>query len=524
MKKNIIKKNIIKKGLSLLMLSALIAGTLTGCSIFRSTVQDDDSKKSTNDSKKLASGQYYVWHDESQSNIENDINVDVSKFKRYNYDIFRPVYIEGALKNKAAGDNYKTIMISAENEDNIPTLYKGDELIFVSDDNIPKSFSFERYYDHGYSVGISGLTEYITGSGNYVLNMSNNENINIKSNSSAAKLANYLSDDVIISFPYIGDKKITASDISKSGTIKGLLLNSEYNTSIYIGSKRYTLKLRADTRIFSSYEQEFTSNQYSFVGSNVMKITIPEYFKSGYYCINGMGLFRYVADGDSYDNSTNFNDSIIVRDDAGRVIYNPVPSYVEGSKTDNFDAINQSGAVTSIKKSVTINSAQKVKVDIGFSDLSDKTAKGNIQVKYYLKSDNTTSTSNTNAEKNAATTETKAAAAKNNTVSKSVKDATQSATSSSAKQNSENTSNSTASITSNTNSNINTMDESTLGTEDNPYVIIATAEELTNGTLTRELQGLKSGNWIFEFFGTSNYKTHSEKITLISTNGDTVTK
>ena len=52
--------------------------------------------------------------------------------------------------------------------------------------------------------------------------------------------------------------------------------------------------------------QVYESNDYEFLSSNIVKVNIPEWFNSGYYMINGLGLFRYVV-GSSYDESTNFN-------------------------------------------------------------------------------------------------------------------------------------------------------------------------------------------------------------------------
>ena len=74
--------------------------------------------------------------------------------------------------------------------------------------------------------------------------------------------------------------------------------------------------------------------------SNFIVIEIPEYFKSGYYFVNGVGLFRYVADkdvtkynGEPYDENINWNDQIIEYDEDGVVIYDPSdPDFMERQK------------------------------------------------------------------------------------------------------------------------------------------------------------------------------------------------
>lgn len=72
-----------------------------------------------------------MWHDEAQNNITRDINTDLSKFKDYTYDIFQPVYKESdPTKNTHEEDNDRVLWISDENDSKIPTLYKGDELIY----------------------------------------------------------------------------------------------------------------------------------------------------------------------------------------------------------------------------------------------------------------------------------------------------------------------------------------------------------------------------------------------------------
>ena len=80
------KKILVKIAASVLIVSQCI--TLTGCSITKNKKSVvDEALISTCDSSKLYSGQYYVWHDESQTSIERDINTDLSKFKSYTYDI-----------------------------------------------------------------------------------------------------------------------------------------------------------------------------------------------------------------------------------------------------------------------------------------------------------------------------------------------------------------------------------------------------------------------------------------------------
>lgn len=442
-----------KRVLPLLITSSiLVTSTFTGCGIFRHDKTNDELYISTNNSSELISGQYYIWHDENQSNLENDVGVDVSKFKDYDYDIFKPVYQENAPNNSlSVGDSYRVSLMLAENDDRIPTYYEGDELIYYSNEKIPTKFSLERYYDHGYSFGIFGLAEYIAGSGNYALNTKHASKIGYKVGSSAEILGQAISSDgIVISIPYVGDKALTSEDISTAGTIKGLLLNSEYNVDAYIGTERHEIKLTVDTRIFSSYEVELNLKQYQFVGANIIKISLPKYLKSGYYNINGVGLFRYVAEGDSYDSTTNFNDPIIEKDEDGKVIYNPIP--VEDYATPEYtndDEINDNGNVTSIKKSVNIYENDIVSMKIKFTT-SESVKTSAVEINYYQ-------VSTADGDKS--------------------------------------------------------ILESTMkGTKNNPYVIEATMDEIKSGEINRTIEGLDKGSWVFEITGVENYLTHSEEI------------
>ncbi len=89
MKNKVIKKKMLKRA-ALLLIVLQCVPMLTGCNVLKNKkAAVDEALMSTCDSNKLYSGQYYVWHNESQNNIERDINTDISKFKRYKYRYFK---------------------------------------------------------------------------------------------------------------------------------------------------------------------------------------------------------------------------------------------------------------------------------------------------------------------------------------------------------------------------------------------------------------------------------------------------
>lgn len=425
---------------------------LTGCNVIKSKkAVVDESLVSTCDSNKLYSGQYYVWHDEAQNNITRDINTDLSKFKDYTYDIFQPVYKESdPTKNTHEEDNDRVLWISDENDNKIPTLYKGDELIYFSTESIPTKIKLERFYDHGYSLGFYGLTENIKGSGQYKL--STQDGAHIKTSSSASKMAKYFtSEDTVVSIPSVGDKKIESKDVSRAGTIKGLIHGAQYDVAAYVGTNRHLIQMTADTHIFSSYElYTLTANSYDFVGDGIITINLPENLKTGYYYINGAGLFRYI-DGNSYNDSTNFNDPGVIKDDNGKVIYDPRTTETKKTVYTNDDKINDSGISSSSKTSVNVK-GQTVKIEAVIDKIINKSIAQTPTISYYLVDTSKSSTDDSESKVE--------------------------------------------------------------GSKGNPYVIKATAEEIAQGKISREIPNLSNGVWMFTLSDVSNYETHTLNVTL----------
>lgn len=438
----------------------IAASTLTGCnSIFRKKIDVDPSILSTNDSNALYSGQYYVWHDDKQVNIANDINVSQSKFKNYKYKIFTPVYSRTIPHGvDTVGSSKRIFWLPAANDQYIPTLYEGDELIYFSSSTVPTEFTLERFYDLGYTLGFYGLKENINTSEHFYLDAK--DNVGVLSSSSAKPILDFLqaNEGAKMFIDSVGDKRITYEEISRSGTIKSLLANSTYNVIMYSGTKRYPLKMTADTRMFSSYEEAISIYSYDFVGNGIIKINLPDYLKTGYYNINGIGLFRYVK-GDSYNSNTDFNDPIILKDDAGQIISNPIAdakkAVNESDRTlTNVDTINGTGNVTALNETITIEDNEKINFKLTYKLSPSATSYSKIKINFYMS------------------------------------DAT------------------------------SIYSQGTLGTRDNPFIFNPTDLELKAGYIEREISNLKAGTWIFTVTGLENYINHSLNVTSSSTKED----
>jgi hypothetical protein len=282
-----------KKMLSALMASLMIAVSLTGCG----TNSVISSAKTKDYTASLKDGVYYV-----RTNGTNACT---------------PVYFgqatfeEGSIKSSA--DNTR-VMWFKEDYESIPTLYKGDSLILYTASTFDEKMTFERFEDLGYTIGICGMTE--LKSGRYSISTDPDKKCTYPGGDSdeILKLTNKT-----VTLDTIGYQDIRATDVSNIntsylsdyGTILGLDQSgtSSYPVTIYDGTIEHKYNFTANVRAFGSMEVS-ESYDYVFESEKLISITIPEDFNSGYYLINGAGLFRYVNDT-SYSVSTNFNISNI---------------------------------------------------------------------------------------------------------------------------------------------------------------------------------------------------------------------
>ena len=93
------------------------------------------------------------------------------------------------------------------------------------------------------------------------------------------------------------------TEITRVGTLIGFTQNTSYKAEVYQGTECHPYVWTANIRVLGSMETYSTVN-YFFESETVINIKIPEFFNSGYYMINGVGLFRYVTnlDKEVYNN------------------------------------------------------------------------------------------------------------------------------------------------------------------------------------------------------------------------------
>lgn len=175
-------------------------------------------------------------------------------------------------------------------DDAIPTLYKNDTLVYVTNNEI-SSFTWERYLDCGYSIGIYGFD----------LNSSDKITTGDLSNYSqlssiAAQLS--ASSDIQglsgIVFDKINGTPLAKNYLNESaGIITGMSKNATAQIDAFVGTTHVPLTASADTRYFQAFEL-YNSTQYSLSTDGYAMIEIPNYLKSGYYLLNNQGFVKFV--------------------------------------------------------------------------------------------------------------------------------------------------------------------------------------------------------------------------------------
>lgn len=294
---------------------------------------------SYSDVNDLKSGKAYVWHHDG-GDIKKDLKGDAGK------DVyFTCITGDINFKNHETEEevNYpRSIWVSPKDDKNIPTMTSYDKLIYVSSTEVPEEIIFERFADYGYTIGVSNLME--DGGGHYYIKFSDADNDDYKyfiDMNSDAKVLSELQSITKLYLDQAGDVKVNEDSVSDGGTVDGLPKDKTITCEFYTGTYYQDFNLTADIHSFGSMER-FISHDYEFMHSNFIVIDIPEYLKSGYYFVNGVGLFRYVSDqdkasykGKAYDPGIDWNDPIILYNEDGTVKYDPSdPDFEEKKKKE----------------------------------------------------------------------------------------------------------------------------------------------------------------------------------------------
>ena len=271
----------------------------------------------------------------------------------------------------------------------IPTLYEGDSLIFYSTDVLTEKFILERYEDYGYTIGLCGLTS--TPSGRLSISTKTNDNCTFP-NGDTDVILTYQNDTVVLDklggqeLRYEAPSSITTQEereeaiknapITESGTIKGLKKDLVYEAEVYEGTILHEgLEFTANVHAFGSMEVTETTDFVFEVENNVIRVNIPDFFNSGYYNINGLGMFRYVK-GKTYTDDMDFFN-----------VPNVVPEEDENSKTitvqeSSYQAVDKKSEQ---KEEQTVPKKETKKDEKTTSFKVTATGRLNIQISFTLK-------------------------------------------------------------------------------------------------------------------------------------------
>lgn len=231
---------------------------------------------------------------------KDDLDTEVFYIKNgtkfYNFYMPNTSFSTGARNTSPSRQAYFT-----DDIENLPTLYSNESIVIVSENSSISPIYLERFYDNGYSLGITGITYDIEGYLYFKVSQST-----IQGSNAYEYFEDSYADEIRIET--INGEKVTPEMITDGGVIKGLVKDTSYTITFYAGTVYQTATIKADVRILESFEMyqtltsELTRNGYS-------SINVPDYLKSGYYYLSGVGFFEYNAGQKGAEDTTDYNEA-----------------------------------------------------------------------------------------------------------------------------------------------------------------------------------------------------------------------
>lgn len=313
-----------RKIISILLISAMIATACfsTGCSKKgedpASTEEIDLSKQADYDTpddftpfsyateEELPEDNFYIVHTEKVK--EKGKTKEITSY----YPIYNAEHTYDGMNDSPAGEDPTRIMWVNYNIDEglIPTFYPGDKLIYKSSTSIPTTYSLEKFYDDGYTIGVSGLKQDLSNNYQYSVDTGGF----VMSTSDAAGFDGLKADSIYL--VSVGEDRVTPQNVSTSGTVTGLELMHAYACDIRTGTEKVAATMTANIHVFSSAEN-YLFGAFTFITDHIAEIEIPDYVTTGYYNMNGLGMFRFLKTEESYKDldEVDYNDVIYTYDE-----------------------------------------------------------------------------------------------------------------------------------------------------------------------------------------------------------------
>lgn len=206
----------------------------------------------------------------------------------HNYDITKEIFSTENTKNGIINQEENRLVNFTYKDLAIPTLYKNDQLVYVSDGSI-STFVWERFKDYGYSIGLSGLQ--LTSSGK--IKSQETTMAAMGSTAEAAIVSLTVPEGADITVDKINGTALSSQYINDGGIITGMSRDAAANVDFYIGTQHVPISISADTKYYKSFEL-YSTDKYALSTDGYAIVEIPSYLRSGYYLINGIGFVKYL--------------------------------------------------------------------------------------------------------------------------------------------------------------------------------------------------------------------------------------
>lgn len=261
------KKSVIKAALLGMCLASL---TLAGCKKVQVFEKTEELEKKELSDKELQQNLFYVKTGTKFTSVYMP--------QTYN--------LSGATKKLVQS----RVVFFNDDEFMMPDHYEGELLAYASQTSVMDNVVLERFEDMGYSIGIAG-GKIDPNDGYYHFSVKDNT----IPGSEADKLFHTTESDEI-RLVSIGDVPIANVIDEGSGIIEGLKEGSQYVLEFYSGTYYYRSAFTADTHMMRPFEvYNYGSDKMTDTTHGYMCFNTPSNLKSGYYMVNGQGLFKYHA-------------------------------------------------------------------------------------------------------------------------------------------------------------------------------------------------------------------------------------
>lgn len=191
-------------------------------------------------------------------------------------------------------DQYMWIL--STEEVHLPTLYKGESIALKTKEGIKDGISLKRLRDAGYTFGISGLKKSQTGFAFTTQNILKGSNAETVFSSGSG-----------MSISEVDGMELKPVSVSSAGMVVNLEKENDYELTIFSGSQSVKKTVNADAHAFIA-DSTLEISDHIITQNGYIAYQMPETAASGYYLVEGQGIFRYINEPRSESgNITNVN-------------------------------------------------------------------------------------------------------------------------------------------------------------------------------------------------------------------------